>query len=216
MGKNKTLWILILVFAVVLAGASVLYQKLGSQMEREALVTEADDGSAASEEEDGSSEAAKNSPSDNEADENEENTSEKEAAKAPDFTVTDGDGQEAALSDFLGKPVVLNFWASWCGPCKSEMPDFEKLYQEYGEDIHFLMVNMTDGSRETVETAKEFLEETGYTFPVYFDTAYEASVAYGVRAIPTTYFIDAQGYAVAQAMAALDEETIRKGIGMIQ
>lgn len=135
---------------------------------------------------------------------------------APDFTVYDLEGNEVHLSDFVGKPVVVNFWASWCGPCKMEMPDFQEKYQELGEEIHFLMVNMTDGSRETVETAASFIETQGYTFPVFFDTASSAAITYGVYSLPTTYFIDAQGHAIAQATGAIDGETLQRGIDMIK
>ena len=76
---------------------------------------------------------------------------------APDFTVYDKDGNPVQLSDFRGKPVVLNFWASWCGPCKSEMPDFDKKAAEMAGDVTFLMVNLTDGYQETVESASAFV-----------------------------------------------------------
>ena len=112
---------------------------------------------------------------------------------APDFTVLDESGNEVSLSDFVGKPVVLNFWASWCGPCKVEMPDFNEAYLEYQDDIHFLMVNLTDGSRETMETALNHVEEQGYSFPIYYDTESDAAITYSIRSIPTTYFIDANG-----------------------
>lgn len=75
-----------------------------------------------------------------------------EAVKtAPDFIMTDADGNEVSLSDFIGKPIVLNFWATWCSPCKSELPTFDAAYATYGEDVQFIMLNLTDGYRETVE-----------------------------------------------------------------
>lgn len=135
---------------------------------------------------------------------------------APDFTVYDIDGNSHKLSDFRGKPVVLNFWASWCGPCQMEMPDFQDKYLELGEDVQFLIVNMTDGYRETVQTASEFVAGKGYTFPVYYDTGSDAANTYGAYSLPTTYFIDADGYAVAQATGAIDAATLQRGIDMIR
>ena len=133
----------------------------------------------------------------------------------PDFTVMDASGKEVKLSDFRGKPTVVNFWASWCGPCKSEMPDFDAVYQEMGDEIHFLMVNMTDGGQETLAGAQKFIADSGYTFPVYYDTQYSAAMAYGVTSLPTTYFFDAKGYGVAYAIGAIGKEDLLRGIGMI-
>lgn len=135
---------------------------------------------------------------------------------APDFTVYDAEGNPFKLSEFRGKPVILNFWASWCGPCKSEMPDFQELYEEYGGEIHFLMVNMTDGYQETVESASKFVADAGYTFPVYYDTASEAAYTYNVYSIPTTFFIDGEGYGIAYGSGAMNKEIIMTGINMIQ
>ena len=135
--------------------------------------------------------------------------------KAPDFTAYDLDGNEVHLYDYLGKPIVLNFWASWCGPCQMEMPEFQDKYLELGERVQFLMVNMTDGMRETLQIASDFIEENGYTFPVFYDTASDAANTYGVYSLPTTYFIDGEGYAVAQATGAIDAETLQRGIDMI-
>ncbi len=134
---------------------------------------------------------------------------------APDFTVYDLEGNAHALSDFRGKPVIVNFWASWCGPCKSEMPDFEEKFLEYGEEIHFLMVNLTDGSQETVDSAYSFVAGQGYTFPVYYDTALSGAVAYAVSAVPATYFIDENGALVAYGKGAMDAATLQKGIDML-
>ena len=138
--------------------------------------------------------------------------------KAPDFTMTDPEGNSVKLSDVLsnGKPVVLNFWASWCPPCKTEMPDFEKVYKELGGDVQFIMLNMTDGERETKETGEKFIGEQGYTFPVFFDTELEGASAYGIRFIPTTVFISKDGYVAAGTQGTTDEQTLRKGIDLIK
>ena len=96
---------------------------------------------------------------------------------APDFTVTDSDGNAVKLSDFRGKGVVLNFWASWCGPCKMEMPHFQAAYEQYGEDVHFLMVNMSTAFGDSRADAAAVLEEGGYTFPVYYDDLSECAYA---------------------------------------
>ena len=129
---------------------------------------------------------------------------------APDFTVYDKEGNAIRLSDCLGQPVILNFWASWCGPCKGEMPDFQAQYEAIGQNVRFLMVNLTDGAQETVESASGFIAQEGYTFPVYYDTDMSAAMAYSVYSIPATYFIDAEGHIVAQANGALDAETLQK------
>ena len=135
--------------------------------------------------------------------------------KAPDFTVEDANGEQVKLSDMLGKPVVLNFWASWCPPCKSEMPEFDKVYNDLGDKVQFMMVNMTDGQRETVATGSKYVSNHDFSFPVYFDTAQEAAYAYGIQSIPTTVFIDEDGYIVAAAQGAIDEKTLRNGVSRI-
>ncbi len=134
---------------------------------------------------------------------------------APDFTVEDMDGKAVSLSDYLGKPVVVNFWASWCGPCKSEMPAFDQAWAAYGDRVQFLMVNLTDNMQETLTSAKEFLAKSDYRFPVFFDTQLSGAMAYGVTGIPATYFINAQGQIVARANTALDYDTLVRGVGMI-
>lgn len=138
-----------------------------------------------------------------------------EANPAPDFTVVDNDMNKVRLSDMRGKPVVFNFWASWCPPCKEEMPDFEEMYKKYGDKVTFMMVNMTDGERETIEKARAHIQENGYTFPVYFDNELSAAAAYSVVSLPTTYFADADGNLVTYANGMIDAGLLETGIEMI-
>ena len=193
MKKRNHVLILSAVFVLLLGGAYVLYGKLGQNVAAEQLI-------------------AAERPATVHAEVKE--TQAPELEKVPDFTVYDIAGNDVHLSDYIGKPVVLNFWASWCGPCQSEMPDFDEVYAELGDEIHFLMVNMTSG-RETIDTASAFIEEQGYSFPVFYDTESDAAMTYGVYSLPTTYFIDAEGYGIAQAIGAINRETLQKGIDMI-
>lgn len=199
MKSKKTLVILSVLLILLIGGASVLYNKLGDKVESQQLADQTSQTSQTS------------------SDSSSGNSSEQSAEKivAPDFTVYDIDGNPVHLSDFKGKPVVLNFWASWCGPCKMEMPDFNEKYLELGEDINFIMVNSTDGSRETVEIASEFIKSTGYSFPVYYDNDSDASMKYGVYSLPTTFFIDADGNFVTYATGAISGDILQKGIDMI-
>lgn len=200
MKNNKTVWIMILVFVLLIGGAYVLYNQLGSRMDMPQLATQS--GQAQDEAGDNQAEAG-------------ESEDKAESALAPDFTVYDLNGNPVKLSDYRGKPVVLNFWSSRCGPCQMEMPDFQEAYEDLGEEIHFLMVNVTDGSWNTVDSASAFIAENNYTFPVFYDTDISAASAYGVSSLPTTYFIDAEGNGVAYGMGAMDMDTLMSGIEMI-
>ena len=152
----------VLVLVIVLGCAGLLYQRLGDQVSVSDLPTQA------------TTQESRETGATNVLD------------LAPNFTVVDADCNEHSLSDYLGRPVVLNFWATWCGPCQMEMPEFDKAYQEYGDQIQFMMINLTDGYSDTVKSASDFVQEGGYAFPVFFDTSTQAAVNYEIYSIPVT------------------------------
>lgn len=196
MKSKQTLLILTLLFALLLGSAYALYSRLTQDFDANQLTMQKQPAQSSTE--------------------NAQNSAEKpQPIQAPDFIVYDQSGNAVSLSDFFGKPIVLNFWASWCTPCKMEMPDFQEKYLALGSQVQFLMINMTDGSRETVFSASEFIAEQKYTFPVFYDTDSYAAMAYGAYSLPTTYFINAEGYAIAQAIGAIDGDTLQQGINMI-
>lgn len=145
-----------------------------------------------------------------------ENSSVSERQKAFDFAVYDKDGAKKGLSDFKGKPVVLNFWASWCGPCRMEMPEFNEAYKKLRDEVQFMMINLTDGSRETKETADAYTDGEGFEFPIFYDIELDAATAYGAYSVPMTFFIDKDGYLIARAVGAIDKDTLLQGINMIK
>lgn len=131
---------------------------------------------------------------------------------APDFTAYTLTGEAARLSDFAGKPVVINFWATWCPPCRQELPGFENAWQQYGDDVVFLMVECGGESVDEVET---FVAEGGYTFPVYVDSDGSGAAAYGINAIPVTALVDAEGKLFAYQVGAVEEDSLRGAIDML-
>lgn len=119
----------------------------------------------------------------------------------PDFTLTSLDGEDITLSDLRGKKVVLNFWATWCPPCKAEMPHMQSFYDEYAKEknVEIIAVNLTEAERDVtadakVDTVMTFRDSFELTFPILLDPDNEAGLNYQVITIPTTYFIDSNGY----------------------
>lgn len=128
---------------------------------------------------------------------NEDNQSGGESVreKAIEFTVYDEEMNKVKLSDYIGTPVVLNFWATWCGYCKEEMPAFQAASEKYSEDdVKILMINMTDGKSETKESAIEYMKNNNYTMKMLLDIDQEVAYGYKVSGIPRTIFIDKNGY----------------------
>ena len=147
----------------------------------------------------------------------EEKTEEKEEEEngemaAIDFTLYDQYGKEHSLSDYKGKTIFLNFWATWCPPCKAEMPDIQKLYEFYGEDgeVVILGVAAPNFSNETdAEGIKAFLKENGYTYPVLMDTEGELFMQYGISSYPTTFMIDKEGNVFGYVSGQLSEDMMK-------
>ena len=137
---------------------------------------------------------------------------------APSFPLEDPEGNVLDLSDLMGdRPVVLNFWASTCPPCKEEMPDFQAAFEQYGQEIQFVMVNVGDAMQgESRERAEAFLAETGYTFPVYYDIDYQGILTYGVTGFPHTYFIDGQGDLQLYAPGKISAQGLQQGLHSIR
>jgi thiol-disulfide isomerase/thioredoxin len=181
MNKKLQLFLGLFTFAVVIAGAVIIYNSL--------------------------SEAAP--PVDNLIEEPQD-----DRERAPDFTMHDMYGNEVQLSDFFGRPIVLNFWTTWCPSCVAEMPYFEELYQEMGDEIQILKVNLLDGRRETRETVDAFLASRENVPPIFFDETGEASRAYNIRLIPITHFIDAAGVIVATVQGPVNENSMQNGVDL--
>jgi len=230
----------ILILAILIAGAYFAYNRLGAENQPDIAIPDtggADStdsgqsnapGSAESKaektEESGNNTGEKESYSENggNPDENENQQAadetgqkEPEKLKAFDFTIYNAEGEQVKLSDFFGKPIIVNFWATWCPYCVREMPLFEESFNKYRDEIHFLMVQSVDGQNETKEKGEKFINENGYTFPVYFDLDFDATYTYQAYSMPTTVFIDKDGYLKAYHPGMLTEELLQKGIELI-
>lgn len=206
MNQKKSFSVLLIVLLIVLAGAMFAYRYLsdkvtpdtgGSLLDQVAGTTDAASGAETVKT---GIDADETTPVDSDA---------PDVYPAMDFTVYDADGNTISLSDFYGKPILINFWATWCPPCKSELPDFDRVYADYGEDVVFMMVNMTDGSRDTVEGASAFVADNGYSFPVYFDRDLDAAYTYGASSIPMTVLIGADANIIGAQIGVLTEEQLR-------
>ncbi|MBR3888057.1 MAG: TlpA family protein disulfide reductase [Clostridia bacterium] len=132
--------------------------------------------------------------------------------EAIDFEVLDSNQERVKLSNYFGKPIVINAWASWCTPCCAELPHFQKAYEKYSGDVEFLMINLTDGISETPEGTLQFVQDNNYSFPIYFDLLGQATKAYGIYSIPRTLFINESGEVVKDFTGMINEPILEDNI----
>lgn len=146
--------------------------------------------------------------------ENKEEESKETVVPAIDFTLKDQFGNEHTLSDYKGKTVFLNFWVTWCGPCRSEMPDIQKLYETYeteGDNAVIILGVAAPGLGQEKDEAgiKAFLDESGYTYPTLMDTTGDLFSEYGISSFPTTFMIDREGNVFGYVSGALNEDMMK-------
>ena len=126
---------------------------------------------------------------------------------APDFTLTSLDGQPITLSDFQDQPVVINFWASWCGPCRFEMPELAQKYDDFrAAGLVVLGVNVT--SQDSIEGAAQFVEDFDIPFPILLDEAGDVEALYSASSTPTTIFVNADGVITNRHFGPMTDEQI--------
>jgi len=135
----------------------------------------------------------------------------------PDFTLTSLDGKDVTLSELRGKKVVLNFWATWCPPCKAEMPHMQNYYEQYAkkDNVEIIAVNLTKAERDVTDDAKvdsvmTFRDSYNLTFPILLDPKNSAGEDYQILTIPTTYFIDSNGYIQRAIKGPMNVEMLKQ------
>lgn len=136
-------------------------------------------------------------------------TTTREAIYMPEATFYSASGEPLELQSLEGKPIVLNFWASWCPPCVEEMPYFEQAYQEHGDDVQFVMLNATESRPgETIQAAQDFLVEHDLDLPVYYDQNYANQITFGISSLPSTLFINSDGEVVYGHRGLINDEQL--------
>lgn len=133
--------------------------------------------------------------------------------RAPNFFLNDLQGKSMELQTGDHKPTVINFWATWCEPCKQEMPLLQDAYQKHSQHVNFVMVNVTD--QDQVDLVREYVKKYKYTFPVYLDEVGDVSDLYRVNSIPSTYIVDHNGTIIQSKMGTLSKEELDSYLGQI-
>ncbi|MBN2508791.1 MAG: TlpA family protein disulfide reductase [Spirochaetales bacterium] len=126
------------------------------------------------------------------------------AFPAPDFTVKDIHGNDIRLSDYKGRPVLFNLWATWCPPCREEMPSMDALYTEFKKDGLVILAASSSLTNDTFDKVKAYALDNGFTFPILFDDTEAIDYSYFTGSIPTSYLIDKQGMIAARLVGAID------------
>jgi cytochrome c-type biogenesis protein len=162
-------------------------------------------------------ESATAATTDSESQSEETKDGENQILPAIDFTLTDQFGKTHSLSDYKGKTIFLNFWATWCPPCRAEMPDIQKIYETYSTegDDGLIVLGVAApgyGQEKDEEGVKKFLKDNGYTYPVLMDTNGELFDAYGIYSYPTTFMIDRDGNVFGYVSGQLSEDTMKSVI----
>lgn len=135
---------------------------------------------------------------------------------APDFTLQTLSGESVSLSDFEGKHVIVNFWATWCPPCRAEMPDMEAYYEKHKEnDFVILAVNLT-ATESNEKVVQSFVEELGLTFPIMLDEENDVAETYAVVGYPTSYFIAKNGVIHNKMIGAMNQEFLAKQVQQME
>jgi peroxiredoxin len=135
----------------------------------------------------------------------------REGFPAPDFTLDLLGGGQVTLSELRGKVVMINLWASWCGPCRIEMPAIEKVYRAY-EDQGFLVLGVNSTFQDSESDAAAFVRELGLTFPILLDRAGAVSRRYQLRALPSTYFVDRKGIIRSAVFGTMNDAFIESKV----
>lgn len=210
MNSKKSVIAVLVVFVAVIALAGVAYAALGNRAQeagQDAAQVSAP-GSAATSTSSVASEASSSATA----------SSATASSATPDmdsfdFEVESMDGQTVKLSSMKGRPTVVGFWATWCPPCNDEAPAVQALFDKYGDRVNFMMVDATDGHRETADDVRAWLDEKGYTYPVYLDTHdMQATYMYQATRLPTTVVFDANGYVVNYFAGVMSEEGMARDL----
>ena len=150
--------------------------------------------------------------------ESESDTEESTDKSLSEITFEDTDGNTVTINELLGKPMLVHFWASWQESSLNELPVLQKAYEEYSSQIEFVIICITDGEYETLESAKEFLADKGYTLPIYFDVNSEALhlyKLYSFTSVSRTYLYDESGAFLKKSSRAVDEKMLEEGISIL-